>query len=113
MSPFLRIGFNRFEMDPGLAYHEEVLNPYCAVQMKEPVDTEKGTVYKQKKPTMYPPWSTTFDAHVHRGRVMHVMVKDHTAELRSEATLSLDNLATRCVRESGKMEFWVGAPNPP
>lgn len=39
MSPFLRIGFSHFEIDPGLAYHEEVLNPYCAVYMKEAVDT--------------------------------------------------------------------------
>lgn len=39
MSPFLRIGFSSFEMDPGLAYHEEVLNPYCAVYMKEAVET--------------------------------------------------------------------------
>lgn len=39
MSPFLRIGFCKFEMDPGLAYHEEVLNPYCAVYMKEAIDT--------------------------------------------------------------------------
>ncbi|CAL8328225.1 unnamed protein product [Boreogadus saida] len=107
MSPFLRIGFTRFEMDPGLEYHEEVLNPYCAVQMKEPVDTEKGPAYKQRKPTMYPPWSTTFDAHIHPGRVMHVMVKDRTAELRSEATLALEALATRCVKESGKLEFWL------
>ncbi|KAJ3612177.1 hypothetical protein NHX12_020454, partial [Muraenolepis orangiensis] len=101
MSPaFLRIGFSRFEMDPGLAYHEEVLNPYCAVQMKEPV-------YKQKKPTMYPPWSTTFDAHVHPGRVMQVTVKDRTADLRAEASLSLDSLAGRCVKENGKLEFWL------
>lgn len=41
MSPFLRIGFSSFEMDPGLAYHEEVLNPYCAVYMKEAVETGK------------------------------------------------------------------------
>ncbi|KAF3859372.1 hypothetical protein F7725_021771 [Dissostichus mawsoni] len=46
----------------------------------------KGQVHKQKKPTMYPPWSTTFDAHIHPGRIMHVMVKDRTAELKSEAT---------------------------
>ena len=43
MSPFLRIGFTRFEMDPGLEYHEEVLNPYCAVHMKEPVDTGQSS----------------------------------------------------------------------
>nr|XP_029521814.1 protein kinase C theta type-like [Oncorhynchus nerka] len=94
MSPFLRIGFSSFEMDPGLAYHEEMINPYCAVYMKEAIDTEKGQVYKQKKPTMYPPWSSTFDAHVHRGRVMHVVVKDK-AELKSEAIVQLDTLASR------------------
>ncbi|XP_010899613.1 protein kinase C theta type [Esox lucius] len=107
MSPFLRIGFLSFEMDPGLAYHEEVVNPYCAVYMKEAIDTEKGQVYKQKKPTMYPPWSSTFDAHVHRGRVMQVVVKDKTAELKSEATVQLDSLATRCKKENGKLEIWV------
>uniref|UniRef100_A0AAZ3QF30 Protein kinase C n=1 Tax=Oncorhynchus tshawytscha TaxID=74940 RepID=A0AAZ3QF30_ONCTS len=107
MSPFLRIGFSSFEMDPGLAYHEEVINPYCAVYMKEAIDTEKGQVYKQKKPTMYPPWSSTFDAHVHQGRVMHVVVKDKTAELKSEAVVQLDTLASRCKKENGKLEIWV------
>ncbi|XP_029317969.1 protein kinase C theta type [Cottoperca gobio] len=107
MSPFLRIGFSKFEMDPGLAYHEEVLNPYCVVYMKEAVDTEKGQEYKQKKPTMYPPWSSTFDAHIHRGRIMQVMVKDRTAELKSEAIVPLDSLATRCKKENGKMEIWL------
>uniref|UniRef100_A0AAX7UCW3 Protein kinase C n=1 Tax=Astatotilapia calliptera TaxID=8154 RepID=A0AAX7UCW3_ASTCA len=58
---------------------------------------------------MYPPWSTTFDAHVHRGRIMHVMVKDRTAELKSEATVALDSLATRCKKENGKLEIWVSA----
>lgn len=64
-------------------------------------------MYKQKKPTMYPPWNTTFDAHVHRGRIMHVMVKDRTVELKSEATVALDSLATRCKKENGKLEIWV------
>lgn len=64
-------------------------------------------MYKQKKPTMYPPWSTTFDAHIHRGRIMQVMVKDRTAELKSEATVALDSLATRCKKENGKLEIWV------
>ncbi|MED6239214.1 hypothetical protein ATANTOWER_003459 [Ataeniobius toweri] len=112
MSPFLRIGFSSFEIDPGLAYYEEVVNPYCAVYMKEAIDTEKGQVYKQKKPTMYPPWNTTFDAHVHRGRIMHVMVKDRTAELKLEVTVALDSLATRCKKENGKLEIWVSAAEP-
>lgn len=58
---------------------------------------------------MYPPWSTTFDAHIHRGRVMHVVVKDQTAELKSEASVPLDMLATRCKKENGKLEIWVSA----
>ncbi|KAI1882216.1 hypothetical protein AGOR_G00248400 [Albula goreensis] len=107
MSPFLRIGFSNFELDPGLAYHEEVLNPLCAVYMKEAVETEKGQVYKQKKPTMYPPWSATFDAHIHKGRVMHVVVTDKTADLKTEATVQLDALATRCKKENGRLEIWV------
>lgn len=56
---------------------------------------------------MYPPWSTTFDAHIQRGRVMHVVVKDQTAELKSEAMVPLDSLATRCKKENGKLEIWV------
>uniref|UniRef100_A0A8C1IWT9 Protein kinase C n=1 Tax=Cyprinus carpio TaxID=7962 RepID=A0A8C1IWT9_CYPCA len=71
------------------------------------VCTEKGQMYKQKRPTMYPPWSSTFDAHVHRGRVMHVVVKDKTAELKTEATVQLDTLASRCKKENGKLEIWV------
>ena len=45
MSPFLRIGFSSFEIDPGLAYHEEVLSPYCAVYMKEAIDTGEQLVW--------------------------------------------------------------------
>uniref|UniRef100_A0A096M8D7 Protein kinase C n=1 Tax=Poecilia formosa TaxID=48698 RepID=A0A096M8D7_POEFO len=107
MSPFLRIGFSNFEIDPGLAYYEEVLNPYCAVYMKEAVDTGNKQPAVSKNPTMYPPWSSTFDAHVHRGRIMHVMVKDRTVELRSEATVALDSLASRCKKENGKLEIWL------
>ncbi|KAG5830740.1 hypothetical protein ANANG_G00313810, partial [Anguilla anguilla] len=107
MSPFLRIGFSNFVLDPGLAYQEEALNPLCAVYMKEAVETEKGQVYKQKKPTMYPPWSATFDAHIHRGRVMHVVVSDKAADLKTEATVQLDTLATRCKKENGRLEIWV------
>uniref|UniRef100_A0A8C2DC76 Protein kinase C n=1 Tax=Cyprinus carpio TaxID=7962 RepID=A0A8C2DC76_CYPCA len=80
----------------------------CIIYLLAPMSiAEKGQVYKQKRPTMYPPWSSTFDAHVHRGRVMHVVVKDKTAELKSEATVQLDTLASRCKKENGKLEIWV------
>ncbi|KAJ8245563.1 hypothetical protein GJAV_G00272110 [Gymnothorax javanicus] len=107
MSPFLRIGFSHFELDAGQMCQEDLFNPLCAVYMKEAVETEKGQVYKQKKPTMYPPWKATFDAHINRGRVMHVVVSDKTADLKTEATVQLDNLAARCKKENGRLEIWV------
>uniref|UniRef100_A0A8C7IU93 Protein kinase C n=1 Tax=Oncorhynchus kisutch TaxID=8019 RepID=A0A8C7IU93_ONCKI len=79
----------------------------CQMAEGKYCEVEKGQVYKQKKPTMYPPWSSTFDAHVHQGRVMHVVVKDKTAELKSEAVVQLDTLASRCKKENGKLEIWV------
>uniref|UniRef100_A0A3B3QY61 Protein kinase C n=1 Tax=Paramormyrops kingsleyae TaxID=1676925 RepID=A0A3B3QY61_9TELE len=107
MSPFLRISFMNFEMDPGVAQYEEKLKPYCVVYIKEVVETEKGQIYKQNKPTMFPRWNSTFDAHIHKGRVMHVVVTDKMAQFKSEATMQLDVLATRCKKENGKLEIWV------
>uniref|UniRef100_A0AAY5EQL7 Protein kinase C n=1 Tax=Electrophorus electricus TaxID=8005 RepID=A0AAY5EQL7_ELEEL len=81
--------------------------PQVSVLLKTAAQTRIKIMYKQKRPTMYPPWSSTFDAHVHRGRVMHVVVKDKTAELKTEATVQLDTLASRCKKENGKLEIWV------
>lgn len=43
MLPFLRIGFLNFQLDPGLAYHEEVLDPYCAVYLEDSMDTGRSS----------------------------------------------------------------------
>lgn len=42
---------------------------------------------------------------------MHVVVKDKTAELKTEATVQLDTLASRCKKENGKLEIWVRKKN--
>lgn len=68
---------------------------------------EKGQVYKQVKPTMYPPWCSTFDAHLQKDHMMHVVIKDKTAELKSEATVDLDQLAAHCKKENKRLEIWV------
>ncbi|XP_039617261.1 protein kinase C theta type isoform X1 [Polypterus senegalus] len=107
MSPFLRIGFSNFDGGPYLQLQNELINPYCAVYVKETVDTEKGQIYKQKKPTMYPPWNTTFDAHINKGRVMHIVVQDKTVELQCETTVELNSLAERCKKQNGKVEIWL------
>uniref|UniRef100_A0A8C9F3B3 Protein kinase C n=1 Tax=Pavo cristatus TaxID=9049 RepID=A0A8C9F3B3_PAVCR len=69
--------------------------------------TENGQVYVQKKPTMYPPWNSTFDAHINNGRVMHIVVKDKSAEMVSETTVELKVLAERCKKSNGKTEIWL------
>lgn len=79
--------------------------PHC-VDLCSP-STENGQVYVQKKPTMYPPWNSTFDAHINNGRVMHIVVKDKSAEMVSETTVELKVLAERCKKSNGKTEIWV------
>uniref|UniRef100_UPI00398E9129 protein kinase C theta type isoform X2 n=1 Tax=Pristiophorus japonicus TaxID=55135 RepID=UPI00398E9129 len=106
MSPFLRIGFSNFDSGPA-QQAEDLQNPYCAVIVKEAVDTEKGQIFMQKKPTMYPPWNSTFDAHINKGRVMHIVIKDKSVELISETTVELNLLAEKCKRNQGKADIWL------
>ncbi|CAM2098675.1 unnamed protein product [Caretta caretta] len=107
MSPFLRIGLSNYDSGPYLPSQGEVINPYCAVMVKEAEESENGQVYIQKKPTMYPPWNSTFDAHINKGRVMHIVVKDKSAEMVSETTVELNVLADRCKKTNGKTEIWL------
>ncbi|XP_032896050.1 protein kinase C theta type [Amblyraja radiata] len=106
MNPFLRIGFSNFDSGPSQPA-EDIQNPYCAVIVKEVVDTEKGQILMQKKPTMYPPWNSTFDAQINKGHLMHIVIKDKTVELISETTVELNSLAEKCKRNQGKADIWL------
>lgn len=64
-------------------------------------------MYIQKKPTMYPPWDSTFDAHINKGRVMQIIVKGKNVDLISETTVELYSLAERCRKNNGRTEIWV------
>uniref|UniRef100_A0A8C3TD50 Protein kinase C n=1 Tax=Chelydra serpentina TaxID=8475 RepID=A0A8C3TD50_CHESE len=77
------------------------ISPLCRIF------SENGKVYVQKKPTMYPPWNSTFDAHINKGRVMHIVVKDKSAEMVSETTVELNVLADKCKKTNGKTEIWL------
>lgn len=108
MSPFLRISLSNFEVGPYVPPNGDVMQrPYCAVIVKEAVETENGKLYVQKKPTMYPPWESTFDAHINKGRVMHIIVEGRPAGVVSETSIELFSLAERCKKNSGKMEIWI------
>uniref|UniRef100_F7G6Y7 Protein kinase C n=1 Tax=Monodelphis domestica TaxID=13616 RepID=F7G6Y7_MONDO len=107
MSPFLRIGLSHFDCGPYQPCQGEVVSPYCAVLVKESVESENGQIFVQKKPTMYPPWDSTFDAHINKGRVMQIIVKGKNIDLISETTIELYSLAERCKKNNGKTEIWL------
>ncbi|XP_036197608.1 protein kinase C theta type isoform X1 [Myotis myotis] len=107
MSPFLRIGLSNFDCGSCQPCQGEAVNPYCAVLVKEYVESENGQMYIQKKPTMYPPWDSTFDAHINKGRVMQIIVKGKNVDLISETTVELYSLAERCRKNNGRTEIWL------
>lgn len=46
MSPFLRIGLSNYDSGPYLPSQGEVINPYCAVMVKEAVESGKWGAVK-------------------------------------------------------------------
>ncbi|XP_013799910.1 protein kinase C delta type isoform X1 [Apteryx mantelli] len=106
MAPFLRISFNSFELGP-VQNQGEQLQPFCAIKMKESLTTERGKTLVQKKPTMYPEWKSTFDAHIYEGRVIQIVLMKAAEEPLSEVTVGVSVLAERCKKGNGKAEFWL------
>ncbi|XP_028820291.1 protein kinase C, delta a isoform X1 [Denticeps clupeoides] len=104
MAPFLRIALNAYELG---ALPQPAESPFCTVKMKEAISTERGKTLVQKKPTMFPAWRSSFDAHVYEGRVLQVLLMQ-TAELPlAEMTVGVSVLAERCKKANGRAEFWV------
>ncbi|XP_070789792.1 protein kinase C delta type [Pituophis catenifer annectens] len=106
MAPFLRLSFNSFELGP-VQNQGEQLQPFCAIKMKEALTTERGKTLIQKKPTMYPDWKTSFDAHIYEGRVIQIVLMKAAEEPLSEVTVGVSVLAERCKKGNGKAEFWL------
>uniref|UniRef100_A0A673KV96 Protein kinase C n=1 Tax=Sinocyclocheilus rhinocerous TaxID=307959 RepID=A0A673KV96_9TELE len=104
MAPFLRIAFNDFHLGDLPPMTEQ---PFCAIKMKESLSTERGKTLVQRKPTMYPAWKSTFDAHIYEGRVIQVVLMKTAEEALSEATVGVSVIAERCKKGNGRAEFWV------
>lgn len=68
---------------------------------------ERGKTLIQKKPTMYPAWRSTFDAHIYEGRVIQVLLMRTAEEPLAEVTVGVSVLAERCKKANGHAEFWV------
>ncbi|KAF3689794.1 FYVE, RhoGEF and PH domain-containing protein 5 Zinc finger FYVE domain-containing protein 23 [Channa argus] len=79
-----RIAFNSYDLGllPPL-----VDPPFCAIKMKEALTTERGKTLVQRKPTMYPAWKATFDAHIYEGRVLEVLLMKTAEEPLAEVTV--------------------------
>ncbi|KAK0139471.1 Protein kinase C delta type [Merluccius polli] len=118
MAPFLRIGVNKYDVGtlPPLA-----AIPICAIKVKESISTavlnrvctppppERGKTLVQRKPTMYPTWKSSFDAHIHEGRVLQLLLMISAEEPLAETTVGLDALAESCKKNKNNchVEFWT------
>ncbi|KAM6947627.1 protein kinase C delta type-like [Lycodopsis pacificus] len=106
MAPFLRLAFNAYDVGVLPPLSE---TPICAIKMKESVNTERGKTLVQRKPTMYPAWKSTFDAHIYEGRVLEVVLMRSAEEPLAKATVGVSVLAERCKKSktSNRAEFWL------
>ncbi|KAJ7998979.1 hypothetical protein DPEC_G00210610 [Dallia pectoralis] len=104
MAPFLRITFLSYELGLMPSATE---SPFCAIKMKESLSTERGKTLVQRKPTMYPAWCSSFDAHIHEGRVLQVILMKTAEVTLAEATVGVSVLAERCKKVNGSDEFWL------
>lgn len=69
--------------------------------------TERGKTLVQKKPTMFPAWKASFDAHIYEGRVLQVLLMKTAEEPLAEVTVGMSVLAERCKKANSHAEFWV------
>ncbi|XP_053724171.1 protein kinase C delta type-like [Synchiropus splendidus] len=106
MAPFLRIAFVAYDVG-ALCSNSDT--PICAIKMKESVNTERGKTLVQRKPTMYPAWKSTFDAHIYEGRILEVVLMQSTEVPLAKATIGISVLAERCKKSktNGRDEFWL------
>uniref|UniRef100_A0A671VBM1 Protein kinase C n=1 Tax=Sparus aurata TaxID=8175 RepID=A0A671VBM1_SPAAU len=106
MAPFLRIAFTAYDVGALTPQSDSLI---CAIKMKESVSTERGKTLVQRKPTMYPAWKSTFDAHIYEGRVLEVVLMQSPEEPLAKATVGVSVLAERCKKSktNGCAEFWV------
>lgn len=70
---------------------------------------ERGKTLVQRKPTMYPTWKSTFDAHIYEGRVLEVVLMQSNEEPLAKATMGMSVLAERCKKSktNSRADFWV------
>uniref|UniRef100_A0A8C5G3M6 Protein kinase C n=1 Tax=Gouania willdenowi TaxID=441366 RepID=A0A8C5G3M6_GOUWI len=106
MAPFLRISLNAYDMGTLTSLNSP---PICGIKMKELVSTELGKTLVQRKPTLFPAWKSTFDAHIYEGRVLELILMKDPEEPLAKYSEAISVLAERCNKSKspGPAEFWV------
>lgn len=81
--------------------------PYCAIHIKEAVQTPgRGVQLVQKKRTVYPEWNKCFDTHLYPGRVISVVVMEKPNIFRGETTIGVQFLVDQCQKDCFS-SLWV------
>lgn len=82
-------------------------DPYCAIHIKEAVQTPgQGVQLVQKKRTIYPGWNKCFDTHLYPGRVISVVVMEKPNVYRGDTTIGVQFLVDQC-KKDGFSSLWV------
>lgn len=137
MAPFLRIAFNAYDLGAlsplteapfcavkmkealstgkGLSFFLIIILSACIILssfvLMAPITLclaiDRGKTLIQKKPTMFPAWRSSFDAHIYEGRVLQVLLMRTAEDPLAEMTVGVSVLAERCKKANGRAEFWV------
>ncbi|CAB3987975.1 kinase C delta type-like isoform X1 [Paramuricea clavata] len=82
-------------------------DPYCAIHIKEAVQTPgQGVQLVQKKRTIYPEWNKCFDTHLYPGRVISVVVMEKPNVYRGDTTIGVQFLVDQC-KKDGFSSLWL------
>lgn len=82
-------------------------DPYCAIHIKEAVQTPgQGVQLVQKKRTIYPEWNKCFDTHLYPGRVISVVVMEKPNIYRGDTTIGVQFLVDQC-KKDGFSSLWL------
>ncbi|XP_070557525.1 protein kinase C delta type-like [Ptychodera flava] len=103
---FIRVKL--LQVEPGskkMVDDGEAFNPYCAVNVKEAVESQGQVQLLQKKKTIYPEWNKCFDAHVYEGRVVQLIVMNRPNKMLADVTIGVEVLAEKA---KGKNDSIVG-----
>lgn len=65
-----------------------------------------GIQYVQKKKTIYPEWSTSFDAHLYERRLIQLVVMQRPNKLVADVNIGAQMLAEKC-KDNGVASVWV------